>query len=62
MSSFRGLGTIQSSLGFRGISRSFTARSRAQWSIRWTLRTVVVLSPLSWFFVMCILPPSNNSL
>ena len=25
-------------------------------------RQVVVLSPLSWFFVMCILPPSNNSL
>ena len=29
MSSFRGLGTMQSSEGFRWISRSFTARSRA---------------------------------
>ena len=47
MSSFRGLGTIQSSQGFRGMSRSLTARSMAQWSIRWTLWTVVVLSPLS---------------
>ena len=33
--------------GFRGINRSFTARSRAAWSIRWTLCTVVVLRPLS---------------
>ena len=43
MSSFRGLGTTQSSQGFRGMSRSFTARSKAAWSIRWTLWTVVVL-------------------
>ena len=46
MSSFRGFGTMQSSQGFRGISRSLTARFRAQWSIRWTLWTVVVLQAL----------------
>ena len=36
--------------------------SPVQGSIRWTLRTVVVLRLLSWFFPMCILPLSNNSL
>ena len=45
-----------------GMSRSFTARSRTAWSIRWTLWTVVVLSPLPCFFPTCILPLSNNSL
>ena len=50
MSSFRGFGTMQFSQGFRGMSRSFTARSRAAWSIRWTLRTVVVLA-MAWVMV-----------
>ena len=36
---------MQSSAGLREINRSFTALSKAQWRVRWTLRTVVLLRP-----------------
>ncbi len=53
---------MQSSVGFLGISRFFTARSKAAWRIRWAQRTVVVLSPALCHFPECILPLSNNYL
>ena len=53
---------MQSSVGFLEISRSFTARSKAAWSIMWVLCTVVAQRPGLCPFPKRILPYSNNYL
>lgn len=59
---FWGLGAMHASVGFLGISCSFTARSRAAWSIRWGLCTMVALRSALCSFPRCVFSTSNNYL